>query len=96
MCSIFIKAFDFIEHELIESVLEQVNYELLQLCVKNGYHFIDNSSINNTVRMVHLYKNGLHLNNYGKDKLANSFIDNIGIFLRENIFQMSDFWIASV
>ena len=47
------------------SILEQVNYELLQLCLKNGYHFIDNSSINNTVRMVHLYKDGLHLNNYG-------------------------------
>ena len=30
------------------STLEQVNYELLQSCLKNGYHFRDNSSINNT------------------------------------------------
>ena len=28
-----------------KSILEQVNYELLQLCLKNGYHFIHNSSI---------------------------------------------------
>ena len=41
------------------SILEQVNYELIQSCVKNGYHFIDNSNINNTVQMVHLYKYGL-------------------------------------
>ena len=33
------------------SILEKVNYELLQLCLKIGYHFIDDSSINNTVRM---------------------------------------------
>ena len=49
------------------SILEHVNYELLQLCVKNEYHFIDNMNINNTARMVHLYKNGFDLNNYGKD-----------------------------
>ena len=42
--------------------------------------------------VVHLYKDGLHLNNYGKDELANDFIDNIDSFLQENIFQMSDFW----
>ena len=78
------------------SILEQVNYELLQLCLKNRYHFIDNSSINNTVRMVHLYKDDLHLNNFGKDGLANNFIDNIYSFLWENIFQMSEIWIDSV
>ena len=78
------------------SILEQVNYELLQLCLKNRYHFIDNSSINNTVRMVHLYKDDLHLNNFGKDELANDFIDNIYSFLWENIFQMSEIWIDSV
>ena len=77
------------------SILEQVNYELLQLCLKNRYHFIDNSSINNTVRMVHLYKDDLHLNNFGKDELANNFIDNIYSFLWENIFQMSEIWIDS-
>ena len=77
------------------SILEQVNYELLQ-CPKNGYHFIDNSSVRNTVRMAHLYKDGLHLNNYEKDELANNFIDNMDSFLWENIFQMSDFWIESV
>ena len=32
-----------------------------------GYHFIDNSCKNNAARMVHLYKDGLHLNNYGKE-----------------------------
>ena len=78
------------------SILEQVNYELLQLCFKNGYHFIENCCINNTVQMVHLYKDSLHLHNYGKDELANNFIDNIDSFLRENIFQMSDFWIECV
>ena len=52
------------------SILKQVNYELLQLSVKNEYHFIGNSSISNTVRMVHLCRDGLHLNNYAKDELA--------------------------
>ena len=74
-----------------KSILEQVNYELLQLCLKNGYHFIHNSSIKKTVRMVHLYKDGLYLNNYGKDELANNFVDNIDSFSLENIFQMNDF-----
>ena len=41
--------------------------------------------------MVHLYKDGLHLNNYGKDELANNFVDNIDSFSLENIFQMNDF-----
>ena len=36
------------------SILKQVNYELQQLCVKNGYHFIDNSNISNTVQMIDL------------------------------------------
>ena len=52
------------------SILKPVNYELLQLSVKNEYHFIGNSSISNTVRMVHLCRDGLHLNNYAKDGLA--------------------------
>ena len=46
--------------------------------------------------MVHLHKDGLHLNNYGKAKLPNNFIDNIVIILRENIFEMSDFLIDSL
>ena len=45
--------------------------------------------------MVHLYKDGLHLNNYGKDEI-NNFIDNIDSFLQENFFQMIDFWIGNV
>ena len=60
--------------------------------LKIGYHFIDNSSINNTVRMVHLYKDDLHLNNYGTDEVANNNIDNKDSFLRENVFQISDVW----
>ena len=33
-------------HRKVErSILKQVNHELLQLCLKNVYHFIDNSSI---------------------------------------------------
>ena len=63
----------------------------MQLCVKNEYHFIDNSSINNTLLMFHPCKDGLHLSNYGKNELANNFIDNIDRFLWENIFQMSSF-----
>ena len=76
--------------------MEQINYELLQLCVKSGYHFIDNSKTNNTVQMVDLYKDNLHLHNYGKDELANNFIDNTDSFLRESIFWMSAFWTDSV
>ena len=82
--------------KLERSILKQVNYELQQLYLKNEYYFIGNSSINNTVRMIHLCKNGLYLNNYGKDELANNLVDNIDSFLQENIFQISNFWIDSV
>ena len=37
--------------------------------------------------MVHLYKDGFHLKNYGKDEFANNFIDNIESFLREKVFE---------
>ena len=37
--------------------------------------------------MVHLYKDGLHLKNYGKDEFANNFIDNIESFLGEKFFE---------
>ena len=46
--------------------------------------------------MVHLYKDGFHLNKYGKDELANNFVDNTDSFLWETIFQMSGFWTESV
>ena len=54
--------------------------------LKISYHYIDNSSINNTVQMVYLYKDGLHLNNYGKDELANNLIDSI-VFYRKIFFR---------
>ena len=37
--------------------------------------------------MVHLYKDGFHFKNYGKDEFANNFIDNIEIFLPEKVFE---------
>ena len=84
-------------HRKVErSILEQVNHELLQLCLKNVYHFIDSSSINKTVRLIHLYEDDLHLHSHGKNEFANNFIDNIDSFLREFFFQISDFWIDSV
>ena len=87
----------FIFHRQVErSIFEQVNHELLQLCLKNVYHFIDNSSINKTVRLIHLYEDGLHLHSYGKNEFSNNLIDNIDSFLREFFFQISDFWIDSV
>ena len=54
--------------------------------LKISYHYIDNFSINNTVQMVYLYKDGLHLNNYGKDELGNNFIDSI-VFYRKIFFR---------
>ena len=54
--------------------------------LKIGTIFFDNSSISNTVWVVHLYKDGLHLNNYGKDELANDFIDNIYIVFYGKIY----------
>ena len=84
-------------HRKVErSILEQVNHELLQLCLKNVYHFIDSSSINKTVRLIHLYEDDLHLHSHRKNEFANNFIDNIDSFLREFFFQISDFWIDSV
>ena len=58
--------------------------------LKISYHYIDNSGINNSAQMVYLYKDGLRLSNYGKDELANNFIDSIvlyrKIFFRWAIF----------
>ena len=71
------------------SILEQVNYGLIQLCVKNGYHFIDNSKTN--IAVVDLYKDSLYLNNYGKDELANNLINDVDSILWESIFRMIDF-----
>ena len=33
--------------------------------------------------MVHLYEDGLHLNNYGKDEPANNFIDTLDFFYKQ-------------
>ena len=51
------------------------NEMLRNECSKNGFTFIDNNDI------AHLWKDGLHLNEFGKTTLAQNFIDNVNSFL---------------
>ena len=50
--------------------VKRVNFFLKQICGKNGYFFIDNSNI----EIRDLWKDGIHLLESGKTKLAEHFI----------------------
>ena len=50
--------------------MNRVNFLLKQICEENGYFFIDNSNI----EIRDLWKDGIHLIESGKTKLAENFI----------------------
>ena len=54
-----------------EHYISNLNNQLKEICKANCYIFIDNSNI--TER--HLWRDGIHLNDRGKDLLANNFLD---------------------
>ena len=57
--------------------INRVNEMLRNECSKNGFTFIANNDINK----AHLWKDGLHLNEFGQTTLAQNFIDNVNSFL---------------
>ena len=50
--------------------MKRVNFLLKQICEEDGYFFIDNSNI----EITDLWKDGIHLLESGKTKLAENFI----------------------
>ena len=56
--------------KFLNGKVERVNFLLKQICEENGYFFIDNSNI----EIRDLWKDGIHLLESGKTKLAENFI----------------------
>ena len=50
--------------------MKRVNFLLKQICEEDGYFFIDNSNI----EITDLWKDGIHLLESDKTKLAENFI----------------------
>ena len=62
--------------------IEKINEEIKILCAENNFVYIDNES----VKSIHLWRDGLHLNEDGKDIIANNFIDNIRKTVKKKLF----------
>ena len=58
-----------------------LNGELKELCRRNNFIFIDNSSITHT---DHLHHDGVHLNGDGDSLLANNYLDSMKKFCTES------------
>ena len=56
--------------KFLNGKVKRVNFLLKQICEENGYFFIDNSNI----EIRDLWKDGIHLLESGKTKLAENFI----------------------
>ena len=56
--------------KFLNGKVNRVNFLLKQICEENGYFFIDNSNI----EIRDLWKDGIHLIESGKTKLAENFI----------------------
>ena len=56
--------------KFLNGKVKRVNLLLKQICEENGYFFIDNSNI----EIRDLWKDGIHLLESGKTKLAENFI----------------------
>ena len=55
----------------------QVNDSLREQCVLNGFGFISNDNISRT----HLWKDGIHLEDFGTNILAGNFVDFLNRFI---------------
>ena len=53
------------------------NYSLKEQCVLNGFGFISNDNISRT----HLWKDGIHLEDFGTNILAGNFVDFLNRFI---------------
>ena len=58
-------------------LIDELNAKLKQKCETQGFIFIEH----NNIRIDHLWKDGIHLNEPGKEILANNFIDYLNDFL---------------
>ena len=63
--------------------IEKINEEIKILCAENNFVYIDNES----VKSIHLWRDDIHLNEDGKDIIANNFIDNIRKTLKKTFFR---------
>ena len=68
---IFISAMICRKGKSLNGKVKRVNFLLKQICEENGYFFIDNSNI----KIRDLWKDGIHLIESGKTKLAENFIN---------------------
>ena len=58
-------------------LIQQVNCSLREQCVLNGFRFISNDNISR----IHLWKDGIHLDDSGTIILAGNFIDFLNKFI---------------
>ena len=58
-------------------LIQQVNCSLREQCVLNGFRFISNDNISR----IHLWKDGIHLDDSGTIILAGNFIDFLNRFI---------------
>ena len=57
-------------------ILNDIHDRLVSLCKRLGINYTDNRNI----RETHLFKDGLHLSDTGKQILANNFVFNLNNF----------------
>ena len=78
---VFISSLTFITR-ISHKLLNEVNKMIERICLENGYYYIDNGNICEN----DLFKDGLHLQNFGKKILSQNFIINLqtyGTFLEK-------------
>ena len=66
-----------------ENLLVHINRMIKELCMSDGYEFIDNDNIPRDM----LYKDGFHLLDKGKYFLSRNFIENLNDFLETHFYQ---------
>ena len=65
-----------------ENLLTDINRMIKELCMSNGYEYIDIDNIPTDM----LYKDGLHLLDKGKYFLSRNFIENLNHFLETRAY----------
>ena len=67
---VFVSAMICRTNTFLNGTVKRLNFSLKQICEENWYFFIDNSNI----EIRDLYKDGIHLLESGKTKIAENFI----------------------
>ena len=66
----------------IDVNIVDINQKLKEICLQNNFEFIEHRLITPD----HLWTDGIHLLDSGKEILGNNFVDSINDFLEENYF----------